>query len=172
MAQVTVSELAKTVGATVERLLTQMREAGLSHESADQVVSDEEKQQLLVYLKGLHGGATKEPSKITLRRKTTGTLKTGNRKTVNVEVRKKRTYVKREEEVVEPELVEEPEVVETELAAPVEPEAVEVEAVEEVVAPESEPEPFPAHPHPHPYRHARAMGFFLSPHASRTTRAS
>ncbi|MFW2421900.1 MAG: translation initiation factor IF-2 [Porticoccaceae bacterium] len=141
MAQVTVSELAKTVGATVERLLTQMREAGLSHESADQVVSDEEKQQLLAYLKGLHGGATKEPSKITLRRKTTGTLKTGNRKTVNVEVRKKRTYVKREEEVVEPELVEEPEVIETELAAPVEPEAVEVEAVEEVVAPESEPEP-------------------------------
>ncbi|MDC0404274.1 translation initiation factor IF-2 N-terminal domain-containing protein, partial [Porticoccaceae bacterium] len=136
MAQVTVSELAKTVGATVERLLTQMREAGLSHESADQVVSDEEKQQLLVYLKGLHGGATKEPSKITLRRKTTGTLKTGNRKTVNVEVRKKRTYVKREEEVVEPELVEEPEVVEAEVAAPVEP-----EVVEEIVAPEPDSEP-------------------------------
>ena len=154
MAQVTVSELAKTVGASVERLLTQMREAGLAHQSADEVVSDEEKQQLLVYLKGLHGGATAEPSKITLRRKTTGTLKTGNRKTVNIEVRKKRTYVKRDEEVVEAEPAAEPEVVETELAA-VEPTAVEPEATPATAEPEApaaetvelEPEA-PAEPEP------------------------
>jgi len=137
MAQVTVSELAKTVGASVERLLTQMREAGLSHQSADEVVSDEEKQALLIYLKGQHGGATKEPSKITLRRKTTGTLKAGNRKTVNVEVRKKRTYIKRDDEVVEPE----PEVVEELVAeVAVEPpaEPVVAEVVDEPVV-ESEP---------------------------------
>jgi len=103
MAEVTVSELAKTVGASVERLLAQMKEAGLSHTSADAQVSDGEKQVLLGYLKGLHGASAREPSKITLRRKTVSTLKSANRKTVNIEVRKKRTYVKRsDEDVVEP----------------------------------------------------------------------
>jgi len=55
MAEVTVSELAKSVGASEERLLTQMKEAGLKHKSAGEVVSDEEKQVLLGYLKNLHG---------------------------------------------------------------------------------------------------------------------
>jgi translation initiation factor IF-2 len=98
MAEVTVTELAKTVGASVDRLLMQMKEAGLSHESADSNVSDEEKQILLSYLKGLHGENAGEPKKITLRRKTLSTLRSGNRKTVNIEVRKKRTYVKRSDE--------------------------------------------------------------------------
>ncbi|MFT5331828.1 MAG: translation initiation factor IF-2 [Porticoccaceae bacterium] len=98
MAEVTVTELAKTVGASVDRLLMQMKEAGLNHISADANVSDEEKQTLLVYLKGLHGENTAEPKKITLRRKTVSTLRSGNRKTVNIEVRKKRTYVKRSDE--------------------------------------------------------------------------
>lgn len=101
MAEVIVSELAKSVGTSVERLLTQMGQAGLSHASAEDVVSDEEKQTLLAFLKTVHGGEkTAAPKKITLKRKTTTTLKTGSgssRKTVNVEVRKKRTYVKREE---------------------------------------------------------------------------
>jgi translation initiation factor IF-2 len=98
MAQVTVSELAKTVGASVDRLLMQMKEAGLTHTTEDAAVSDEEKQTLLAYLKGLHGDSAREPKKITLRRKTLSTLKSGNRKTVNIEVRKKRTYVKRSDE--------------------------------------------------------------------------
>ena len=55
MAEVTVSELAKTVGASVDRLLMQMKEAGLNHSAADATVSDDEKQTLLAYLKGLHG---------------------------------------------------------------------------------------------------------------------
>ena len=101
MAEVTVSELAKIVGASVERLLMQMKEAGLSHTSAEATVSDEEKQTLLAYLKSLHGASTGEPKKITLRRKTVSTLKSGNRKTVNIEVRKKRTYVKRSDEELE-----------------------------------------------------------------------
>ncbi|GAB2886297.1 translation initiation factor IF-2 [uncultured Microbulbifer sp.] len=98
MAEVTVSELAKSVGATEDRLLKQMKEAGLPHTSADAVVSDEEKQVLLSFLKSSHGEQGASPRKITLKRKTTTTLKTGSgtgRKTVNVEVRKKRTYVKR-----------------------------------------------------------------------------
>ncbi len=116
MADVTVSELAKSVGATVERLLSQMEQAGLSPKAADDLVSDEEKKSLLTFLKTSHGGETAAaPKKITLKRKTTTTLKTGSgssRKTINVEVRKKRTYVKRAEEpaatepgdeVVEPE---------------------------------------------------------------------
>ena len=99
MAEVTVSELAKVVGASVDRLLSQMKDAGLSHSSADDKVSDDEKQKLLAYLKGLHGDKAREPKKITLRRKSVSTLKTGaGRKTVNVEVRKKRTYVKRSAE--------------------------------------------------------------------------
>ena len=105
MAEVIVSELAKSVGTSVERLLTQMGQAGLSHASADDVVSAEEKQTLLAFLKTSHGGEQDSaPKKITLKRKTTTTLKTGSgssRKTVNVEVRKKRTYVKRDAEAEE-----------------------------------------------------------------------
>ncbi|WP_346837314.1 translation initiation factor IF-2 [Microbulbifer sp. SAOS-129_SWC] len=109
MAEVTVSELAKSVGATEDRLLKQMKEAGLSHTSADAVVSDEEKQVLLNFLKSSHGEQEASPRKITLKRKTTTTLKTGSgtgRKTVNVEVRKKRTYVKRPQEEQEAETEE------------------------------------------------------------------
>lgn len=98
MAELTVTELAKVVDAPVERLLRQMRAAGLPHESAEQLVNDEDKQKLLVYLKSLHGEEAREPRKITLRRKTVSTLKVGtSKRTVNVEVRKKRTYVKKDE---------------------------------------------------------------------------
>lgn len=96
MAEVTVSQLAEVVGASVDRLLKQMAEAGLPHSAPDETVTDEEKQKLLAYLKSLHGDkSSTTPKKITLRRKTVSTLKTGGKKTVNVEVRKKRTYVKR-----------------------------------------------------------------------------
>ena len=100
MAEVTVRQLAETVGRPVETLLAQMREAGLSHEGADEVVSDGEKQQLLAHLKRAHGESDAEPRKITLKRKETSTLKVapaagGKSKTVNVEVRKTRSYVKR-----------------------------------------------------------------------------
>jgi translation initiation factor IF-2 len=99
MAEVTVSQLAGVVGVPVDRLLAQMKQAGLQHNSADQTVSDEEKQKLLTFLKSSHGESTVEPKKITLKRKTISTLKTGGsqgRKTVSVEVRKKRTYIKRD----------------------------------------------------------------------------
>lgn len=133
MADVTVSELATSVGASVDRILTQMKQAGLSHQNADDVVSDVEKQTLLSFLKTSHGATAVSPKKITLKRKTTSTLKTGSgssRKTVNVEVRKKRTYVKRDAAEPQDDLEEQVAVVEEVI---VEPEIVEV--------PEPEPEP-------------------------------
>ncbi len=141
MAEVTVSELAKSVGTSEDRLLKQMAEAGLKHSSETDVVSDEEKQTLLAYLKTSHGEAAEAPKKITLKRKTTTTLKTGSgsaRKTVNVEVRKKRTYVKRDQEEEATPLVEEaPDVAEPIVEAEVaEVEAASVEPPVETVQPE------------------------------------
>jgi len=105
MSDVTVKQLADTVGTPVDRLLKQMQEAGLAHERDSELVSDEEKQTLLSFLKASHGDqAASQPSKITLKRRTTGTLKTGQGRTgrtVNVEVRRKRTYVKRAETELE-----------------------------------------------------------------------
>ncbi|MCC6074218.1 translation initiation factor IF-2 [Pseudomonas sp. GCM10022188] len=104
MTQVTVKELAQVVDTPVERLLQQMREAGLPHSRAEQVVTDEEKQKLLAHLKSSHGEKLEEPSKITLKRKTTSTLRVAGSKTISVEVRKKKTFVKPEaaEAAVEP----------------------------------------------------------------------
>ena len=113
MADVTVSELAKSVGASVDRLLTQMGQAGLPQKTAEDTVSDDEKQKLLASLKTSHGDSVATPKKITLKRKTTTTLKTGSgssRKTINVEVRKKRTYVKRSEEEVKTPIEDEAEI--------------------------------------------------------------
>ncbi|MFO1389779.1 translation initiation factor IF-2 [Cellvibrio sp.] len=155
MAEVTVSELAKSVGAPVERLLKQMQEAGLSQKSPDARVSDDEKQRLLAYLKTSHGESTAEPRKITLQRKTTTTIKTGTgaaRKTVNVEVRKKRTYVKREDEEVQADEVvaQHEEVVAPEPVVEAIPEPVVEVApepvVEEVEAPVAAAEPTEAAP--------------------------
>ena len=103
MTQVTVKELAQVVDTPVERLLQQMREAGLPHTSAEQVVTDNEKQALLAHLKGSHGEKLEEPRKITLQRKTTTTLKVAGSKTISVEVRKKKTYVKRSPDEIEAE---------------------------------------------------------------------
>ena len=96
----TVKTLSELVNTPVEKLLTQMKEAGLSQSSESQEVSDAEKQVLLKHLQRAHGGDgsdDKSSQRITLQRKKTSTLKGGDNKTVNVEVRKKRTYVKRNE---------------------------------------------------------------------------
>ncbi len=142
MAQVTVQQLAEVVGASVERLLTQMKEAGLPHSEAGEAVSDDDKQTLLSHLKRSHGEPTEAPRRITLKRKKISTLRTSGaqgRKTVAVEVRKKRTYVKRDAEELAAEVAAEEEtaVAEAQVAQEVEEAAVaqaEVEApVEEVV---------------------------------------
>jgi translation initiation factor IF-2 len=133
MAQVTVQQLAETVGASVDRLLTQMKDAGLPHKDAEEVVSDEDKRTLLMHLKRSHGETPAAPKKITLKRKTMSTLRTSGssgRKTVNVEVRKKRTYVKRDL----PEQ-EDTAVIEEEVSAPEETVAAQ-DAAETTAAPE------------------------------------
>ena len=104
MTQVTVKELAQVVNTPVERLLQQMSEAGLPHKSAEQAVTDSEKQALLAHLKSSHGDSkTEEPRKITLQRKTVSTLRVAGSKTISVEVRKKKTFVKRSPEEIEAE---------------------------------------------------------------------
>jgi len=147
MAEVTVKQLADVVGVSVERLLKQMQEAGINNKNDSSVVSETERQKLLAYLKGSHGdeAPNAEPKKITLKRKTTSQLKvagaSGKRKTVNIEVRKKRTYVKRtelEEQKPEPTVPEIP---------AQEPAAVEAPVAEQPVAAVAETpavEPAPA----------------------------
>ncbi len=99
MSEVTVKQLAEAVGTNTDRLLKQMQDAGLEHSSEDAAVSEEQKQTLLTHLKRSHGQAEGATRKITLKRKSLSTLKAGQGKgrAVNVEVRRKRTYVKRGE---------------------------------------------------------------------------
>ncbi|MNS19270.1 Translation initiation factor IF-2 [compost metagenome] len=103
MTQVTVKELAQEVAAPVERLLQQMREAGLPHTDAGQVVTDNEKQTLLTHLKSSHKSKAEEPRKITLQRKTTSTLRVAGSKSISVEVRKKKVFVQRSPEEIQAE---------------------------------------------------------------------
>jgi len=114
MSEVTVSQLAKVIGIPADRLMEQLADAGIRAKLPDDTISDDEKTILLNHLRQSHGkqlGANATaPKKVTLRRKTVSELRqptssgraTLNRastaaaaKTVSVEVRKKRTYVKR-----------------------------------------------------------------------------
>jgi translation initiation factor IF-2 len=105
MSDVTVRQLAEMVGIPLERLLAQLGEAGLSKSGADDALSDAEKLRFLSHLRQSHGkaqGDTGEPKRVTLQRRTVSELKQGkvpgkNQKTISVEVRKKRTYIKRSE---------------------------------------------------------------------------
>jgi len=112
MSGVSVKQLAEVLSVSVDRLLGQLDKAGMSFDNGEQTVSDEEKMKLLDFLRDTHGGSevkANEPKKITLRRKTVSELKqpggagrsATRGKTVNVEVRKKRTYMKRSEVVSE-----------------------------------------------------------------------
>ena len=95
MAEVSIEKLASDIGTTVDRLVNQFKDAGITKSAADNVTEDE-KRQLLDFLSKQHGGSgSGEPKRMTLKRKTTSTLNVGKSKEVKVEVRKKRTYVKR-----------------------------------------------------------------------------
>ena len=109
MTQVTVKQLADEVKTPVERLLQQMREAGLPHTAADEGVSDSEKQSLLTHLKSSHKAKVEEPRKITLQRKTTSTLRVAGSKSISVEVRKKNVFVQRRPDETEAERKRAPE---------------------------------------------------------------
>ena len=110
MTDVTVRQFADVVGLPVDRLMVQLDEAGLKISGADDTISDTEKMQLLSYLRKSHGKSdslsVSQPKKVTLRRKSHTELRTSvsrgsAAKTVSVEVRKKRTYVKRADLVAE-----------------------------------------------------------------------
>ncbi|AIW19823.1 translation initiation factor IF-2 [Vibrio coralliilyticus] len=100
MTKITVKALSEEIGTPVDRLLEQLADAGMTKAGTDQV-SEEEKQKLLTHLKKEHGDTSgeAEPTRLTLQRKTRSTLSVnaggGKSKDVQVEVRKKRTYVKR-----------------------------------------------------------------------------
>jgi translation initiation factor IF-2 len=123
MSDVTIKQLAQVLGMPVDRLLSQLGEAGMKFSDQEQVISSTEKVKLLGFLRRTHGKTEtaaevddSAPRQITLKRRTVGELKVatpgargaaGTAKTVNVEVRAKRTYVKRsviaEEASAEPE---------------------------------------------------------------------
>lgn len=99
MTQLTVKSLSEEIGTPIDRLLEQLADAGMTKSGTDSVTEDE-KQKLLSHLRKEHGEATAaEPTRLTLQRKTRSTLSVnaggGKSKNVQVEVRKKRTYVKR-----------------------------------------------------------------------------
>ena len=95
MAEVSIEKLATDIGTTVDRLVQQFKSAGIDKVASDDVTEDE-KRTLLDFLSKQHGGSGSEaPKRMTLQRKTTSTLSVGKSKGVTVEVRKKRTYVKR-----------------------------------------------------------------------------
>ena len=101
MADVTVTQFAEVLKVPVERLLSQLDEAGIKVGGADATISDEAKMELLTYLRRSHGRAedAAAPRKITLKRKSQGEIKVaspqGRARTVNVEVRVKKTYLNR-----------------------------------------------------------------------------
>lgn len=101
MSEVTVRQLANVVGIPLDLLLSQLDDAGLAVSSADAILSDDEKFRLLSYLRQSHGKEN-EHKKVTLKRRSVSELKQGRvpgrgTKTVSVEVRKRRTYIKRSE---------------------------------------------------------------------------
>ncbi|MFI4918692.1 MAG: translation initiation factor IF-2 [Legionellales bacterium] len=115
MADVTVKQLAQVVGIPVERLLNQLQEAGLSFNDDQQTVNEDQKRILLNHLKSSSVRSIgTAPEKITLRRKSLSQVTVGHDihsgKTVNIEVRKKKTFVKRssliEQPIVEDEIIE------------------------------------------------------------------
>src|SRR6184192_1696200 len=103
MAEVTVSQFAEVLKVPVDRLLVQLDQAGIKVSGPDARISDDAKLELLTHLRRSHGSEADgdgAPRRITLKRKTQSELKLasaqGRARTVNVEVRRKRTYIKRD----------------------------------------------------------------------------
>ena len=102
MAEVTVTQFAEVLKVPVDRLLTQLGEAGIKVGGADDIISEEAKMELLTHLRrahGRHGEDAAAPRKITLQRKSQQEIKLastlGRARTVAVEVRRKKTYLNR-----------------------------------------------------------------------------
>jgi translation initiation factor IF-2 len=101
MSSTTVAEFATELKKSTDTLLEQLRSAGVPKASASDPLSEADKQKLLGYLKASHGTASIERKKITLVKKSTSEIKqadaSGKARTIQVEVRKKRTFIKRDD---------------------------------------------------------------------------
>jgi translation initiation factor IF-2 len=101
MSSTTVAEFAVELKKSNETLLEQLKSAGVAKSAASDVLTDADKHRLLSHLQASHGTATQERKKITLVKKSTTEIKqadaTGKARTIQVEVRKKRTFVRRED---------------------------------------------------------------------------
>ena len=106
MTDKSIKELALNVGRPVEKLLEQVREAGLPQRKADDIITTEQQDSLMSHVKKSQGSES-QAGQITLKRKTTSTAKvagtSGKAKTINVEVRKKHTFVKPDPEQIKAE---------------------------------------------------------------------
>jgi translation initiation factor IF-2 len=104
MSDVTIAQFAEVLKVSVDRLLSQLQEAGIDNAGAEAIISDDEKMELLTYLRRSHGrtgdALKAAPQKITLHRRSQSELRLsgsqGRSRTVNVEVRRKSTYIKRD----------------------------------------------------------------------------
>ncbi|MCI0516724.1 MAG: translation initiation factor IF-2 associated domain-containing protein, partial [Woeseiaceae bacterium] len=105
MADVTVAQFADVLKVPVEKLISQLDEAGIKVQGSDDTISEDAKLELLTHLRRSHGqddvsGGSGAPRRITLKRKSQTELRLagaqGRSRTVNVEVRRKRTYINRE----------------------------------------------------------------------------
>ena len=103
MSSTTVAEFANELKKTTTTLLDQLRSAGVTKSQASDVLTESDKQKLLSFLQASHGTATQERKKITLVKKHSTEIKqadaTGKARTIQVEVRKKRTFIRREDGV-------------------------------------------------------------------------
>ncbi|MFG5409645.1 translation initiation factor IF-2 [Piscinibacter sakaiensis] len=101
MAVTTVAQLAAELNRSATALLEQLQLAGVGKASTDDALTEVDKERLLDYLRSAHGTAGGERKKITLTRKSTSEIKqadaSGKARTIQVEVRKKRTFVKRDD---------------------------------------------------------------------------
>jgi translation initiation factor IF-2 len=101
MSSTTVAEFANELKKTPETLLDQLKSAGVAKASPTDALTETDKQRLLGFLKASHGTAETERKKITLVKKSTSEIKqadaTGRARTIQVEVRKKRTFIQRDE---------------------------------------------------------------------------
>ncbi|VTU28584.1 translation initiation factor IF-2 [Variovorax sp. PBL-E5] len=101
MSSTTVAEFANELKKTPEILLDQLKSAGVAKAAPSDALTEADKQRLLGFLKASHGTIEPERKKITLTKKSTSEIKqadaTGRARTIQVEVRKKRTFIQRDE---------------------------------------------------------------------------
>ncbi|HRM54178.1 MAG TPA: translation initiation factor IF-2 N-terminal domain-containing protein, partial [Ottowia sp.] len=135
MTNITVADFANELKRPTDTLMEQLQAAGVSKQSASDALTDADKQKLLNYLQASHGTDASARRKITLTKKTTSEIKqadaTGKARTIQVEVRKKRTFIKRDDEPAAPAPMPVPEEVEAPARVAATPAAPLIDAAEQ-----------------------------------------